>query len=364
MNSVEEYLDAIHREAEEKLIPLSATIELTYHCNLKCIHCYRVEDMTREELTTDEVKKLLDQLRDEGTLFLTFTGGEIFTREDIFEILFHAKENQFAMYLFTNGTLLTPEKAEKIAEVSPLRVEFSLYGANPETYEDITQIPGSFKNIIKGIQLLKKNGVKVYLKTPLMKVNFPGYKDLIKMVKDMGMEMAFDPQITPKNDGSIEPLNLRLNEETLLSYFEDDYPEKWKYKEYPSQEESLNRELCAACKKTCAISPYGDVYPCFQLILPIGNIRENSFSNIWHSNSELLNRIRSLNIYSDIPECRTCEEIPYCRRCHGLAYVGSKDWTRCDQLSRRMANIIRIVNTRAKHPHLTPLPLRERLGEG
>ncbi len=348
MNSVEESLNIIHRNAEEKLIPLNVTIELTNHCNLKCIHCYRIEDRTREELTTIEIIKLLDQLREEGTLFLTFTGGEIFTREDIFDILFYAKENQFAFYLFTNGTLLTPEKAEKIAEVSPLRVEFSLYGASPETYERVTEVPGSFKNIIKGIELLKANGVKVYLKSPLMNVNFPEYKKLIAFVKNLGMEIAFDPQITPRNNGSTEPLNLRLDEENLLSYFEDDYPQKWEYQKFPSREESLNRELCAACKKTCTISSYGDVYPCLQFVLPIGNICQNTFSSIWHSNSSFLERFRSLKTYHDMPECRNCEDIPYCRRCHGLAYLGSKDWTGCDEFSKRMAKIIRTVNTRAR----------------
>lgn len=347
-SSVEESLDTIHREAEENLIPLNATIELTYHCNLKCIHCYRVEDRTREELTTYEVINLLDQLRDEGTLFLTFTGGEIFTREDIFEILFHAKKNDFAMFLFTNGTLLTPDKAEKIAEISPVRVEFSLYGASPETYEKITNVQGSFKNVIKGIELLKANGVKVRIKSPLMKPNFPGYRQLIKLVKDMGMNIAFDPKITPKNDGAKGPMGFQLDEEDLVSYFEDDYPKKWEYLEFPSREKSLNSPLCSAFKMACAISPYGDVYPCIQFVMPMGNLRNDIFSDIWHSDSALINEIRSLKTHYDIYECRDCEEIPYCKRCHGLAYVDYKDWMRCDQVSRRMANVIRTVNTRAR----------------
>src|SRR5438132_1539902 len=94
-------------------IPLSVHIDLTMRCNERCVHCYRViED--RPELTTDELKGLLDDVARAGTLYLTFSGGEVFLRKDLFELVEHARRLHFDMRLKSNALLITPEKAARL----------------------------------------------------------------------------------------------------------------------------------------------------------------------------------------------------------------------------------------------------------
>ncbi|MBM4284566.1 MAG: radical SAM protein [Deltaproteobacteria bacterium] len=102
-------LDHVYQKAREHLIPLSVHFDLTYRCHQRCIHCYIPEAWRRgegpgPELTTHQIKNILDQLADAGTFFLTFSGGEIFLREDFFEILCYARDLNFSISLMTSGT--------------------------------------------------------------------------------------------------------------------------------------------------------------------------------------------------------------------------------------------------------------------
>jgi len=91
-----------------RAIPLSVHVDLTMRCNERCVHCYRViED--RPELTTAEVKALLADLARAGTLYLTFSGGEIFLRPDLFELIAEAKRLRFDLRLKSNALLITAE---------------------------------------------------------------------------------------------------------------------------------------------------------------------------------------------------------------------------------------------------------------
>src|SRR5205814_9191155 len=75
-------------------VPLSAHVDLTYRCNERCVHCYLPHD-DRGEMTTAEVKDLLDQMAAAGGFFLTISGGEPFLRDDLFELLAHARSLTF-----------------------------------------------------------------------------------------------------------------------------------------------------------------------------------------------------------------------------------------------------------------------------
>ena len=102
-----------------KDIPISCQFDLTYHCNLNCIHCYIVKNDI-PELKTSQIKNILKQLARAGILFLSFSGGEILTREDFFEIAEYARKLHFSLNLKTNGTLIDEEIADKIAALYPL----------------------------------------------------------------------------------------------------------------------------------------------------------------------------------------------------------------------------------------------------
>jgi len=122
-------------------IPLSVHVDLTMRCNERCVHCYRVVE-TRPELTTGEVKTLLAELARAGTLYLTLSGGEIFLRRDLFELIAEAKRLRFDLRLKTNALLVTEARARQLRELGVRQVDVSIYSADPDVHDAVTQIPG------------------------------------------------------------------------------------------------------------------------------------------------------------------------------------------------------------------------------
>jgi MoaA/NifB/PqqE/SkfB family radical SAM enzyme len=111
------------------------------------------------ELTCQEFCNILDQIVDEGCLWLLLTGGEPFIRSDFIDIYTHAKKKGFLITLFSNGTTITPRIADYLADWRPFSLEISLYGSTQETYERITGITGSHSRCMHGIELLLEHNI-------------------------------------------------------------------------------------------------------------------------------------------------------------------------------------------------------------
>ena len=135
-------------------IPLSVQLDLTYRCNERCIHCYLDHD-DHGEMTTAEIKGLLDQMADAGVFFLTISGGEIMMRRDFFEILEHAHARTFSIKLKTNGVLIRKKEAERMRALGVESVQISVYSHRAEVHDAITKMPGSFRQSIEAIRLLR-----------------------------------------------------------------------------------------------------------------------------------------------------------------------------------------------------------------
>src|SRR6202048_3937600 len=141
-------------KALEMNISLSVQLDLTYRCNERCIHCYLDHD-DHGEMTTLEMKDLLDQMADAGVFYLTISGGEIMMRRDFFEILEHARKRTFCIKLKTNGVLIREKQAQLIHSLGVESVQVSIYSHRPEVHDAITKMPGSLKQSIDAIRLLR-----------------------------------------------------------------------------------------------------------------------------------------------------------------------------------------------------------------
>ena len=147
----------ISRQARGSRLPTNGTIEITHRCPLACAHCYNNlpvgdREALRRELSTDELRRIIDEIADAGCLWLLFTGGEIFARKDFLEIYTHAEQRGLLVSLFTNGTQVTPAIADYLAIWRPFAIEITLYGRTRETYERLTGVPGSFDRCMRGIR--------------------------------------------------------------------------------------------------------------------------------------------------------------------------------------------------------------------
>ena len=325
-------LTSVIENTIRRFIPFNVIIELTYRCNLHCRHCYIPEERRhRPDLSTDEVKSALDQLAEMGTLYLTFTGGEILVRKDFFELAWHAKKKGFALKLFTNGTLIDETTADRIAELRPFTVDISLYGAKSETHDTVTNSQGSHERALSALKLLADRGIRVNAKTPLMGVNFSEYKQLFQQCREIGAGIKIDPTIAPMDDGCTAPLSLRINEDQLFRVFSD--PEVCPKGHLPAPPS----QLCEAGRNTMTIGPTGDVVPCLQLPLVAGNIRTQSLREIWE-NSPILQHLRGLK-QSDLHQCANCDLAKWCNRCPGLAYLEDGDYLGCSSRARQVASV-------------------------
>ena len=214
--------DLHQRESGERM-PLQVSIEVTRRCPLECQHCYNNLPMGDQaarsrEMTTEEHFRVLDELVDMGCFWLLYTGGEIFARKDFLEIYTYAKQKGFLITLFTNGTLINEKIADYLVEWPPFAIEITLYGRTKETYEALTQIPGSYERCLRGIKLLKGRGLPLKLKTVATSINKHEIFAMKQFAEeDLGVEFKFDGQINPRIDCSQSPLAVRLTPEDLVA---------------------------------------------------------------------------------------------------------------------------------------------------
>jgi radical SAM protein with 4Fe4S-binding SPASM domain len=171
----------LHFSADKKPV---LVWNVTQRCNLFCMHCY-ASSRNREypgELTTEEGRRLLENLAQFGVPTVLFSGGEPLTRPDLFELVSNASASGLRCVLSTNGTLITPEAADKIAESGFSYVGVSLDGIGP-VHDKIRGRIGAFDEALRGLRLCRDRGVRVGLRFTVHRKNLdqlPGVIDLLE----------------------------------------------------------------------------------------------------------------------------------------------------------------------------------------
>jgi radical SAM protein with 4Fe4S-binding SPASM domain len=285
----------VHQKFNGKRAPLEVSIEVTRRCPLECLHCYNNLPMSdhaarAQELTFDEHCRLLDELVDAGCLWVLYTGGEIFARKDFLEIYTEAKKRGFLITLFTNGTMINERIADYLAEYRPFAIEITLYGATKETYEALTQIPGSYDRCMRGIRLLLDRGLPLKLKTVPTTINRHEIFEMKRLAEEtFGVEFKFDSLINPRIDCSQSPLAVRLSPEQAV---ELDFAEPKRKEDYRRMAEQdlanpagyvrpNEKYSCGGGIGGCAIDPYGVMSICVISHQQGYNIREGRFLEGW-----------------------------------------------------------------------------------
>lgn len=330
----EEAMARLAERAEARRIPLRGLIELTFRCPLRCVHCYCCEDgrplpmyAGREELPLDAWKRVLDEAAAAGCLELTVTGGEILARRDWHAVAGHAVRDRFAVTLFTGGTLIDEAAADRIAELGVVTVEMTLHAMDPAVFESITRVPGSFDRLMRGIELLRARRVPLLLKCVLMRPNAGEYGRVADFARAVGARVRYGVELSPRNDRGTGPLALRMTDAQIEAYFRSEVPQRWSGLRKESPEAMRSREICAAGTTTFAINPYGDVFACNQLLIPVGTVCERGFREIWlEKPSPFLERLRATRTFADLPACAGCALSYACRRCHGAAHLETGDY--------------------------------------
>jgi len=306
-------------------IPLSAQLELTYKCGLVCVHCYlpavsRAGAGAGKELTAKEWRKVLVQLKKLGCLSLVLTGGEPLLRKDLPALCRRATRLGFEIRIFTSGLGLTRALVEALRGTNVSGFELSFYG-RPAVHDGITGVKGSCLRTLAAAKLLKKAGFKIKLKTPIMKATAGELKYIARLAKINGFERSFDPVLTIASDGDLANLKLRLQGGKLAALLKDPVINPVEANEHGSP--AADSPVCGAGRNTISINPYGEVFPCLQLGVKLGNCRQQSLAAIW-KNNKWLEEWRKTTV-SDIKACRNCADLDFCSRCPGVSLLETGD---------------------------------------
>lgn len=208
----------------------SVIFELTPRCNFNCVHCYLCDHHSSKELTYSEIIEIIDILYDKGVLFLTFTGGDIFTRSDFLDIYMYAKRKGFIIELYTNGALIDRKIINVFKKFPPLLVDISLYGASENSYKKVTGVNGAFEKTTKAIDALIENKIRVSLKAPILSLYFDELEEIKRIAIDRGLAFRSGFEISPSidNDNSIQQYQVSIYDGLRYEfneYFER--PKKW-----------------------------------------------------------------------------------------------------------------------------------------
>ncbi|WP_428265098.1 radical SAM/SPASM domain-containing protein [Haliangium sp.] len=323
--------DLLAASARRQNRPVTVTFQVTDRCNYECVHCYQTHDGAdagrAEELSLAEIERILDELAELGVLFLTLMGGEFFVRRDADDILRAAHERGFALKLLTTGHHVHERRADLIASLRPIQVDMSMYAARASVHDRVTRQEGSWQRTYAAARRLIERRVPVLLKAPVMEANVAELGELAELARSLGAESSFDAKITGKEDRDQAPVGLRMRETTLRAFYNDHdsgmpgFLAK-SYADFdPAADDlrPLEHTPCRAGQQAASIDPRGEVWPCNALPLPCGNLREQSFAEVWYG-SAALDEVRYLR-WASIAECNQCGLRAYCQRCHGMALL-------------------------------------------
>lgn len=306
----------VHSRAANTRSVVNAQIELTYGCNLHCVHCYtdcyNRPDLIKREMSYTEVTRILDQLAEEGCLWVCFTGGEIFMRKDFLDIYAYAKQKGFLITLFTNGTLFTEAIADYLKAHPPFSIEISCHAATEETFDRITQVKGSFERFLKGIRLLVERGLPIEIKTKAMSLNHHELDQIKVFVEGLGTQFRLSAAIYPRLDGDLTPTGYRLPPDEIVALESrggDSDPQdrctEAESRVGPPSDDRLFR--CGCGTSGVHINAWGRLGTC-TWVTERADLRQTTVAE---AVAEVFPRVRAARYQTDTP-CRTCHVYALC----------------------------------------------------
>jgi radical SAM protein with 4Fe4S-binding SPASM domain len=236
-----------------------------------------------------------------------------------------------AVRLKTNGTLLTAAAAEKYAQAGVSAVEVSLYGASPQTHDKFTRVAGSFSKTVAGVKAAKAFAMQATINFIMHRGCVDEFNQMLELADELGVNHGLSMEMTARYDGTTDSLDLRLTKEDLMRLYSG---ERRDY--FANALNTTNSVQCACARTNAGIGFDGTVYPCIGAPLASGDLREQSFAEIWKK-SEVFRWIRGLSL-KDFKSCEPCQVRTYCQRSSGAIhtntgdYTGKEDWT-CMQAS-------------------------------
>ncbi len=310
----------------------------TFKCNLRCAHCYidaqqRVDDRA---LTTEEGRRLIEQIAEVGKPILILSGGEPLMRDDIFQLARWGTEKGLKVVMGTNGTLITDIIAEKLRKAGISKIAVSLDSANPEKHDRFRGLRGSWEAAVRGIKASLRHGIDLQVNTTVTKDNYGEIEDILNLAQELGASDFHLFFLVPTGRGreleDLSPVEYEKMIRKLLGK-KGGYSFEVKPTCAPqfmriAKQEGLELKRwgrgCIAGLWYCRIYPTGEVTPCPYLPVEAGNVRRESFKDIWF-HSEVFKKLRNFDNLKG--KCGVCDYRDICGGCRARAYGLTRDFT-------------------------------------
>lgn len=293
--------------------PLVGSILVTYRCNANCKMCDLPKRGCKDlELSTDEFKKVIDSFKGLGVSSIGFSGGEPFLREDIFKLIQHTRIKGLSTQLSTNGFLLNTENITSVFESGLDSINISIDSSLPETHKEIRGVRDGFQKAIEGIRCLvelrKKNLKDLLITTSgiVSNDNLDSYLDLVDLISKIGVDCLVVETLETEGEtiskDRLNKLDALVDRLIELKSTEGIVENSSDYLKMFKQIYRGNRELkrCYAPYSFCAVDCFGNVFPCWGWIQQnksVGNIKNSSLREVWHSPqySKVRKRLKNCN---------------------------------------------------------------------
>jgi len=318
----------------------TVTIRVTKACNLRCLQCYSVSgEKLKDELSFEEIKDIIDQSKELGAVRIFFTGGEPFIKPDILKILKYADDNNFAIYISTNGTLLNKNIVKSLNSLKHLRtLQISIDGLE-KTHDTIRSIKGTFNKAITSTKLIKKEfnnkDTKITFILTLMGKNKNEIGEVFKLAIALGTDVfALVPLYPVKRSNEAEDVSVKekykIFQELCKIYQEKKSKTKLGLLVPPALIPKPLQEIEYGCGYVCTfpsmigVDANGDVAPCDGLFkyknFILGNIRKDSLEKLW--NHHLMKKLRKIKPDNLKGVCKKCQHLSFCMGgCRARAFI-------------------------------------------
>jgi mycofactocin biosynthetic radical S-adenosylmethionine protein MftC len=297
--------------------PICLTWEITYGCNLRCVHCLSSSGRRRrDELTTEEAERLIDEWAEMKVFYINVGGGEPMSRPDFFRLMDYALGRGIGVKFSTNGTLIDDGAADWIASRDYLDVQISLDGVNAET-NDPVRGTGSYARARRAMERLAARRVRFKINSVVTRHNVASTDDLLALADQFHAELRLT-RLRPTGRGGdvwedLRPTHAqnRALYDWLLSHRNvltgDSF---FHLSAYGQPVEGLN--MCGAGRIVCCVDPVGEVYACPFMLAPefsAGNVRaDGGFSAIWRT-APLFAHLRDWQVGGG---CQNCNAYSLC----------------------------------------------------
>ena len=322
-----------------------AVFNCTARCNLRCLHCYSSSDPTcaRDELSTEQAKAFLAQLPAANVPVVLFSGGEPLLREDLFELMAEARRLKLRTVISTNGTLITPDVAQRLAQTELSYVGISLDGQEP-FHDKFRQVPGSFRKAIQGMENCRAAGLRTGLRFTITKANSPQVLPIFDIAVETGIRRICFYHLIPSgrasdlNEQAPAPKQSRMTVATIVDETREmadkglvdevltvgnhaDVPYvlvRMRRENHPGFEQARQLLLSnggnRVGEKIACISWDGTVYADqFWRNYPLGNVTKRPFAEIWSDETDpVLHKLRHKDTFAD-PRCLKCQWFALCK---------------------------------------------------